>query len=98
MAGGLDVELLPGGGTILKGSVFSERYMPASGKFDSRYSFSMDTIIGRLVIQVESTDTINKESIDALIEPGTEVKVEFNKNQRGLRIYTISAYYIKLSE
>ena len=49
----------------LQGTVFSERYMPTSGSsfnapdIQSRYSFSMDTKLGRKAVQVESTIEVN---------------------------------------
>ena len=92
----------------LRGSVFSERYMPASGQsgfftspVQSKYSFSMDTEFGRKGIQVESTREVTKESIDAMIEPGTKVEIfveqnSFTKNLKDQQIYQLTADKIRV--
>lgn len=86
----------------LQGTVFSERYMPASaGGFanpskESRYSFSLDTKYGRKVFQVESTKNIGKESVDALIEPGTKVEIKIKKTSIDQQVYIINGDNIKI--
>lgn len=88
--------------TNMQGTVFSESYMPATaGGFvnpskESRYSFSLDLEDGRKVFQVESTKWLRKESIDALIEPGTRVEVQVEKGTRDQTGYTIPANRIKV--
>ncbi|MBU2497145.1 MAG: hypothetical protein KJ767_03745 [Nanoarchaeota archaeon] len=69
----------------LKGTVFSESYMPAGYGRHSRYSFSMDTRYGRKGIQVEERENtpINKETIDALIEPGTIIEIIIPRPNEG---------------
>jgi len=83
----------------LQGTVFSERYMPESrgwGATSSRYSFSMDTGHGRKAIQVEPTDNINIESIDALIEPGTKVEITIKEGRENQQVYTLCADKVKV--
>ena len=86
----------------LQGTTFNERYMPASGSsfnapdIQSRYSFSMDTELGRKAVQVESTRDIRKESIDALIEPGTKVEIEIEKEDADKQVYSVDADKIKV--
>ena len=84
----------------LQGTVFSERYMPASAGFvnmKSRYSFSIDTEYGRKAIQVRSIRAINKESIDALIEKGTKVEIQnIMKNNLDKQVYYIKVNRIKV--
>ena len=88
--------------TNLQGTVFSERYMPATaGGFmnsskESRYSFSIDTQDGRTVFQVESTRDLSKESLDALVDPGTKVEVQIEKGTEGQTGHTVLANRIKV--
>ena len=88
--------------TNLQGTVFSERYMPATaGGFmnpskESRYSFSLDMQDGRKVFQVESARDLSKESLDALIEPGTKVEVQIEKGTEDQTGYTVPATRIKV--
>jgi len=86
----------------LQGTVFSECYMPATaGGFanptkESRYSFSLDTEHGRKTFQVESTRNITKESVDALIEPGTKVEIKLRKTSLDQIGYIINVNNIKI--
>ena len=86
----------------LQGTAFSERYMPASGSsfnapdIQSRYSFSMNTEFGRKAVQVESTSEITKESIDALVEPGTKVEIEIERGKKDQQVYIVPADKIKV--
>ncbi|MBI2105274.1 hypothetical protein HYT56_00380 [Candidatus Woesearchaeota archaeon] len=90
----------------LQGTVFSERYMSAPGaeffptiSGDSRYSFSVDTEYGRKAIQVISNkqEGIYKESIDALIEPGTKVEImSIRKQDLGKQVHIVLADRIKM--
>jgi hypothetical protein len=86
----------------LQGTAFSERYMPASGSsfnapdIQSRYSFSMDTEFGRKAVQVESTREITKESIDALVEPGTKVEIELEQDKKDQQVYRVPADKIRV--
>ena len=87
----------------LQGTVFSERYMPVirgswGGIASSRYSFSMDTEHGRKAVQVTPTRVIKKESIDALIEPGTKVEIEIKKDEKDKQVYIIPADKITVLE
>lgn len=62
---------------VISGKVVSEAYMPASAAFlnsiESRYSFSMETPFGVKGVQVNGD---GKESIDSLIEKGSNVEVK----------------------
>ena len=91
----------------LTGTVLDEAYMPASAGWndkDSRYSFSMNTTHGIKSIQVEDywafkKGTTNKESIDALIEPGTQVEIQgIKKENLDQQIYPVGADRIKVLE
>ncbi len=100
--GGCEKKEAPSKYMKLQGTVFSERYMPATaGGFmnpskESRYSFSLDTENERKVFQVESTKNMRKESIDALIEPGTKIEVQIEKGAIGQRGHTVPANRIKV--
>ncbi len=87
----------------IRGTVFSERYMPAAYGWDSKYSFSINTEHGRTVFQVKDAELgknhIDKESIDALIEPGTKVGVEIDSLRPSeQQVYTVTADRIKVLE
>lgn len=80
----------------LRGMVFSEKYEPprkvSFGVFyRGAYSFSMDTDLGRKGIQVEATREVNRETLDALIEPGTRVEIEIWSCDKGSQVYTLAA-------
>ncbi len=91
----------------IHGVVFGERYMPASGSsfnapgIKSRYAFSIDTDEGRKSINVEDytrnyKELITKESIDALIEPGTVVDATIQDYEPNQQVYNITANRIKV--
>jgi len=91
--------------TTIKGTVFSERYMPASvgwGSIESRYSFSLDTEKERKTFEVYELEEklnfhpVKKESIDAMIEPGTKVEVQIEKGTENQTFYKILPERIKV--
>ena len=91
--------------TTIKGTVFSERYMPASGGGfmnagkDSQYSFSLDTKNGRKAFEVVNhirSDSPKKESIDAMIDPGTKTEVQVEKGTENQTFYAVFPEQIKV--
>jgi|SRR3989344_1228026 len=83
----------------VSGIVVDERYMLASGgwnKVNSKYSFSFDTKYGRKVIEIFD-DYANKESIDALIQPGIKIEFLIDKEDSAKVVYNLGASeFIKL--
>ena len=88
--------------TTIQGTVFSERYMPGSAGarsiiMESRYSFSLDTEKGRKAFEVSDEGILpKKESIDAMIEPGTRVEVQIRKGSENKTFYRSRTYRIRV--
>lgn len=81
----------------LQGTTFSEMYRPAKDATESnRYSFVMDTELGRKAVQVEETQGIRLETIDDLIEPGTKVEIEIKKDKANQHVYKVNSDKIKV--
>ena len=95
-----NVEEVKKGYFWMKGHVFSERYMPASGSsfnspdIKSRYSFSVDTEYGRKGIQVYDSNFVNKETIDSLVESGTIVEIKVGNSDDN--VYRVFAHDVKV--
>ncbi len=90
---------LPKEYTPIKGTVFSETYMPASGGFmpkESRYSFSLDIEKGRKTFEVVGYGPGTKESVDALIEKGTKVEVQVEKGKENETFHKVSPEGIRV--
>ena len=93
--------------TTLQGTVFSERYMPASvgwGSVSSKYSFSIDTENERKGINVvdkiltgafeKNIYGVPKETIDSLIEPGTRVEIKVDERESEQQSFNVFSNHI----
>jgi len=90
------------GYVYLRGTVFSETYMPASGGsynkpgIDSIYSFSIDTKFGRKGVEVSSTSRFKKETLDSMIEPGTIVEFVIKNDMTDCDSYVLPAEDVEI--
>lgn len=87
--------------TEVKGTVCSEKYIPAIGglfnSVGSGYIFTLNTENGRKVVQVNTRNGVYKEGIDALIEPGrTFVEIKVPERELDQRFYSVDADNIRI--
>jgi hypothetical protein len=75
----------------MKGTVVSEKYTPGSGGWNSRdstYNIKVKTSEGVCVINVKDLrsctrfgERIKKESLDAMVDEGTEIEFDLSKGE-----------------
>lgn len=90
----------------IKGSAYSERYMPATCDKESRYSFAIyfqkkEDVFVKLekkAVEVKPTKEISLESVDALINPEHSNTIEFEvkRTEKDKQHYILDADKIKV--